>query len=75
MASPLATLTAITQTAKQQAANFSFLVKGVAALDKTPEFKFKLFGVFELSGTGRLGIVVAAIIAVLITGLFILHVG
>ncbi|WP_281024429.1 hypothetical protein [Rhizobium sp. CCGE532] len=42
-------------------------------MDKTPEFKFKLFGLFELSGTGTLGIVVAAIIAVLV--LFILKIG
>jgi hypothetical protein len=47
----------------------------VTALDKTPDFKFKLFGIFELSGNGTLGIVAAAIIAVLMTGLFILHGG
>lgn len=44
-------------------------------MDKIPEFKFKLFGLFELSGSGTLGIIVAALLALLVTGLFVFHVG
>jgi hypothetical protein len=43
-------------------------------MNKTPEFKFKLFGLFELSGTGTLGIIAATILAGLLTVLFVLQV-